>query len=222
MRMMTRLMGGASGYAHLAGLLPVRSRRASDEDDVQPRTKKKSKRVEDDEEDKDAADDDPDQYPDDNDDEPSAEDDEDDRDASEDEGDEEPKAKKKSKRVEDEDDDKDAEEDDDKDEMTGKSASARARARERSRCKAIFAHPVAAQNVALAASLAFDTTMTRQEAIAVMKGQQGRGGDDRSARRRAGNADLGPSAESSRPSGQKAAQASWDRAFKSAGIAPRK
>ena len=60
-----------------------------------------------------------------------------------------------------------SEDDDDQGEMTGKSAAASARRRERSRCAAIFASKHAVNNVPLAASLAFETTMTRGEAIAI-------------------------------------------------------
>lgn len=237
MRMSTRLLGGASAYAHLAGLVPLRGKRA-EEDDKDDAGGKKSRRAEgDDDEDepkgkKSRADGDSDQYPDDDDSEPKgkksrrAEDDDDEdepkgkksRAAEDDDEDDEPKGRKA--RAEDDEDDADAEDDDE--EMTGKSAVAKARGRERARCKAIFAHPVAAQNVALAASLAFDTTMTRKAAIAVMQGQAGRGGDrgDYRSDRRARNPDLG--AGGGAPvTGAKAQTQSWDAALGKAGVKPR-
>lgn len=223
---MDRLFGGASRYAHLAALIPQRAARAED-DDQEPKDAKRS-RAADDEEDDDAEPkgkkskraEDPDQYPDEDDSEPKgkkskAADDDDDAD-----DDDEPKSRK-ARRAEDDEDDTSAEDDDDKEEMTGKSAVAKARSRERARCKAIFSHPVAAQNVALAASLAFDTTMTRKEAVAVLKGQQGQGGardyrGDRSRR----NPDLGPGAESA-PTGKQAQASSWSRALGKAGARTR-
>ncbi|MBW4089905.1 MAG: hypothetical protein HIU82_02180 [Proteobacteria bacterium] len=51
-----------------------------------------------------------------------------------------------------------------------------ARAHERGRCKAIFASPHAAANVQLAAHFAFNTTMTRGQAIAALKAAIGNGG----------------------------------------------
>jgi hypothetical protein len=196
---MSRLFGGASHYAHLAGLVPA-GRRAEDDD----QDDKQSKRS--------RADDD-------DDDEPKgkksrrADDDDDEQDKSgkrsraDDEDDDGPKGKK-SRRADDDDDD----DDDDKDEMHGRSAAANARRRERARCAAIFGHEAAAQNVALAASLAFETTMTRREAIAVLKGQAGRGGssahDVRDGRSRR-NPDLGPGGGA--PTGQAAVSTLWGK-----------
>lgn len=45
---------------------------------------------------------------------------------------------------------------------------AQARAAERARCRAIFAAPAAANNVALAAHLAFDTDLTAEQAIGAL------------------------------------------------------
>lgn len=235
---MRSLLGGASPYAHLSGLVPLRgSRRAEDDkDDKETRRGKRSK-AEDDDGDEDepkgrrsrAEDEDRDDDPkgrrsraEDEDDDKGAraEDEDDDKGAEEDE--DEPKSRrgKRSKsRAEDDEDDKDAEDDDDEEEMSGKSAAARARRRERARCKAIFSHKAAAQNVALAASLAFDTTMTRQEAIAVLKSQEGRGGGrDAHDDRRRRNPDLGPGDDGGGASNAKAAEAGWAKALAKVGV----
>ena len=64
---------------------------------------------------------------------------------------------------------KGGEEDDDDEEMSGKSAAAQARGRERARCASIFASQYAQGREAFAAHLAFNTTMPRSEAIAMLK-----------------------------------------------------
>lgn len=79
---------------------------------------------------------------------------------------EEDKAKKASKakkatKAEDGDEDGEDDEGDDNDAKA-------ARVRERARCAAIFAHPSAAKNVPLAASLAFNTSLPRSQAIALL------------------------------------------------------
>lgn len=265
--MRTRLFGGASSFAHLAGIGRAsrraededrddketkrsrraedddeddepkgRKSRAADDDDMDGKGSKRSRRAEDDDEDDDepkgrksrASDDD------DQDDEPKArkarraraeEDDEDDEPkgrksrAADDDDDQDDEPKGRKSRASDDDDD-----DDDKHEMTGRSVVANARRRERERCAAIFGSRHAAGNIALAASLAFDTTMTRREAIAVLKGQAARGDQDRDDRRldRASrNPDLGPGGASG-PAGQAAMAASWDRALAKAGVPARK
>jgi hypothetical protein len=221
------LFGGASPYVHLAGLVPARGRRAEDDKPADEPKGKKSKAADDDDDGDDddqpkgktsRADDDPDQYPEDDDSAPKGKRSKaaDDDDAGDDGDDDAPKGKKS--RAEDDDDPSAEDDDDDKEEMSGKSAAALARRRERARCKAIFSHPAAAENLPLAASLAFDTAMTRAEALAVLKGQEGRGGDrgGRSARARH-NADLGPIGES-RMSGKQQIAASWAQAFKRAGV----
>ncbi len=77
--------------------------------------------------------------------------------------------KKARGEAEDDDDDDDDDEDDDGDDDSDREeASNPARLRERARCAAIFAHPAAATNVALAAQLAFRTTLPRSEAIGIM------------------------------------------------------
>jgi hypothetical protein len=160
----------------------------------------------------------------------AAEDDDDDQ------GDDGQKSGKKAKKAEDGDETKDydAEEDDDEDdqgddgqksgkrakaeededdedeEMRGKSAVAKARRREQARCAAIFACKAAARNPEMAANLAFNTRMPRQEAIAVLRAapaavQPGQG-------RQARNPNLGAGGEVHRNPAA-AASAGWDRAF---------
>lgn len=84
-------------------------------------------------------------------------------------------AKSKKAKAEDKEDDEKCEGDDDSDEeeMRGNDEVAEARSRERGRCAAIFAHPAAAKNPALAASLAFETKNTRSEAIAILSAHGG-------------------------------------------------
>lgn len=81
------------------------------------------------------------------------------------------KGKKSKKDPGDDDDDDDG--DDDADDGDRKEARAdglvrAARLRERSRCAAIFGHPAAAANLALAAALAFETDLSRNQAITVL------------------------------------------------------
>lgn len=231
MTRMGSLRAGASRFAHLAGLGRA-SRRADDEDQDQP-TGKKGRRADEDDDDQ-RCDDAPEsgdtgdednsggmkngQRADDNDQGDGDDDDQDDKpagkrskkskraDEDEDDGDGEPSSKRSSRADDGDEDDDD--EDDDKREMSGRGTVPSARRRERSRCAAIFAHPAAAANPELAASLAFETTMTRREAIAVLRGQSGRRNvrSDRSSR----NASLG---SESRPSGSAQVQSSWDKAF---------
>lgn len=158
-------VASALSFAHLAGFAG-RAKADSDEDpdkkdpeaededpdhqdqDRQDGGARKARRASDDEPDKkdpDAEDDDPDEKG------PEAED----EDLDEDE------PKKAGRR---------AEADDDEDEMRGKSAAANARRRERARCAAIFGSKAAGRNPVLAANLAFNTSMTRKEAIAVLEG----------------------------------------------------
>lgn len=219
---MGRLLGGASRFAHLAGITRL------DTEDDEPKGKTSKKADEDESEDdepkgkKSKADGDPDQYPDEDDNEPkgkkSKSADEDDDDKSADEDDDEPKGKKSKAS-----DDEDCEDDDDDEEMRGKSAVAQARRRERARCAAIFAQPGAALNPELAASLAFETSMTRQEAIKILKRQRAPSASSGSSERQSRNARLGPGGEGSL-SGAKALSASWEHAKQKAGVAgaPRK
>jgi hypothetical protein len=65
--------------------------------------------------------------------------------------------------------DNDQKRDDDDKEMHGNSVIARARRRERARCAAIFATKEAGANPVLAANLAFQTRLTRRQAIRVLR-----------------------------------------------------
>lgn len=78
----------------------------------------------------------------------------------------------------------------DEKEMAGDSAAARARARERGRCAAIFADPAAGRNPALAAHLAFETSLSRKAARAALA--QGGGGGLGQRLAAAINPNLGP------------------------------
>lgn len=96
--------------------------------------------------------------------------------AEDDKKDDEPDDKKDKESAEgddpdkkDDDDDAGAEDDDDEEEMRGNSAAANARRRERARCASIFASKAAGKNPALAANLAFNTSMTRKEALTVLE-----------------------------------------------------
>ncbi|TDG23224.1 hypothetical protein EYW47_14935 [Paraburkholderia silviterrae] len=101
--------------------------------------------------------------------------------------------------------------------MRGNSAAARARRRERARCAAIFACKGAGRNTELAANLAFESTMTRSEAIAVLDKTRGSTGGAQVRR----NPSLG-SGDAPRMSQEQAVAASWDAAFQKAGSKPRR
>lgn len=121
----------------------------------------------------------------------------------------------KAKRADDDDSGEDPEaedDDDDEEEMRGKSASAKARRRERARCAAIFACKAAGRNPELAAALAFESTMTRQEAIAVLNKTRAPAGSGPVRR----NPSLGAGGDQSISSSDAVAQ-SWDVAFQRAG-----
>lgn len=213
--MRSMLMGRSSSFAHFAGL-GRGGRRAEEETPKDDDTKgKKSRAADGDDEDEDdkpkgkAADDDaPAQYPDDDDTKgrksraADGDDDDDDED--------EPKGKKSR-----------AEDDDDEEEMTGKSAVAGARRRERARCAAIFNHPAAAENPQLACSLAFETTLTRQGALAVLKSQAGRTANraDLGAGRRDRNPSLGAGGDTI--TGKGTVKGLWDAAVAKANPKPR-
>jgi hypothetical protein len=145
-----------------------------------------------------------------------AEDKKDDDSAQDDEPEKNDDDDKKAKSKAEDDDDSDAEDEDDKDdEMHGKSAAAAARRRERARCAAIFGTKAAGKNPALAANLAFNTRMTRKEAIVVLESTPAAGGfSGRSAR----NPNLGTGA--ALPSSKQAVASNWDAAFKK--VAPRR
>jgi hypothetical protein len=103
-------------------------------------------------------------------------------------------------------------EDDDDAEMRGRSAVAAARRRERARCEAILTSRQAAANPELAFSLAFETSMTRQEALRALAKAPAAPAAGRSAR----NPNLGAGGERSGSSTQ-AIQAGWGQAFAKVG-----
>lgn len=119
-----------------------------------------------------------------------------------------------------EDDDSDPEAEDDEDEMRGKSAAARARRREQARCAAIFACKAAARNPVLAAHLAFNTRMTRAEAITALQGTPAPESANHS-RRAARNPNLGADS-GAKPSRQEALAARWDKNLQAANPARRR
>ena len=206
------LMAGASRFAHLAGL---RFRAGADDtDDDAPKSKGKAA---------DDADADDDGKP--ADDEPKSKTKAknakaaDDADADGEPADDESKSKTKAKNAKAADDDADADdkdEDDDDREMSGSGPRAAARRRERARCAAIFAHAAAGGNPALAASLAFDTTLSRSAAIAVMSSQPKATATPVRTARAAGNPVLGADGQPPK------AATSWDRSMAKLGITPRR
>lgn len=111
-------------------------------------------------------------------------------------------------------DGKDAEEDPEEEK-----AEARGAAAERARCRAIFASPAAANNIALAAHLAFDTSLTAKEAVGALKlGGRSNSGGLGARMAAAPNPSLG-AGEPRQASQRGALMAGWDAAFKKAGIA---
>lgn len=220
MSLTSRLFGGsAMGFAHLASIVQPSGKaaktrsdddkddkdargRAGDDDDKDDKDKggKARGRAEDDDEDKDkdkggradGGDDD------DKDARGRADDDDDDKD--------------KGGRADDGDDDDDDEKKDDKESRRGKASTAEYRRgvkAERARCAAIFGAKAAAANVPLAASLAFETGMSADAAIRVLKGQPApnSAGADRSRR----NPDLGPDGAPQGSSSRKAWGAAIDK-----------
>jgi hypothetical protein len=173
-----RLAGAAAPFAHLLGLsrrgeksaahLAKRAEGEDDEDEKKKdarRAEKDDERCEDDERDDDKE-------------AEEKEKDEGETDDGEEVEDDDKKTKRskkaKGKRAEDDDKDKDkdadvdGEDDDPDEEMRGRSPLAKARRRERARCKAIFSTAAAAERPDVAASIAFDTALTRTEAVALL------------------------------------------------------
>ena len=204
-------VASAMSFAHLAGIGSFRSKKArvEDEDDEKDACADEDQ---DDEQDRDSGDskrsrkakgakgskaDEDDKMSDDDDDEEA-------------EGDEDEKTSRKAKGrfAAGDDDDPDAEDDDD--EMRGKSAVAQARRRERARCAAIFGSRHAANNPVLAASLAFNTSMTRQEALDVLRDTPA--GAPAASGRSNRNPQLGAGGDQA-PSRQVAIANRWDRAM---------
>lgn len=99
-------------------------------------------------------------------------------------------------------------------EMSGQRGQlvASARGRERARCAAILGHPKAAGNFALAAHLAFGTSLSRNQAVAALDvgGQAAATG---LGARMAGLAGAKPTASAPAPSAAAKIAGSWDRAF---------
>lgn len=195
---------GAMSFAHLAGLPNGPKASADDDEDREQRDgesdedyKARLKAMDDDEDPKkdDAESDDED---------PKAADDDD-----------KPKGgKAKKAKADDQDPD-----DDDKEELNGKSSASKARLRERERCAAIFGSKHAAGKVELACSLAFDTSLTRKEAIAVLAktpaAAPARGGAPASRSERNPNLADNSGGDMSANS-QKATVTSWDRSMQRA------
>lgn len=155
-------------FAHFFG-----GARASEEDDEKSKKARKAKgRAEDDERKDDAEDDEDDVDAEDDERKDDAEDDDDDVDA--------------------EDDDDTDPEDDDGDDRKDDKASRQARQAERRRCARIFGSKFAVNNVALAASLAFNTGMSSAAAVDVLRSnrpQQPQGKGRRSLDERMQNAE---------------------------------
>ncbi|MGW8134147.1 hypothetical protein ACWGNZ_00710 [Sphingomonas zeae] len=236
MKKSTGLMAGASRFAHFAGLSRSTARRRAAEDDQDEPKGKRGRASEDEDDDHD-----------DDQDEPKgkrgrASEDEDDEDgnepkgkrgrASEDDDDDEPKGKrgraseddddddgepkgKRSRRASDDDDDTDAE--DDEDELNGKSSAASARRREQARIAHILGHKAAANNPALAVSLACTTRMSRHAAVRVLRDQPERDDERPHGRqsRTERNVTIGSDAG---PRGKAKTDAGWARAFGKAGV----
>jgi broad specificity phosphatase PhoE len=195
MSKLTKQMAKVLSFAHLTG---VAGKRAEEDD--------KDRREE-------AEDDDPDKKEQDREDytgkkSKRAEDDDQDKDKAE--GDDPDDDEKDSAKA----DDQDAE-DDEEEEMRGKSAAASARRRERARCAAIFGSKAAGRNPVLAANLAFNTSMTRKEALAVLESTPASIGTAEFAGGRAArNPAIGSGAPSTNRTQQTASR--WDAAFKKA------
>lgn len=208
-------VASALSFAHLAGIGSMRGKNARADEDEEER--KKDARAEDDEKNGDKEPDDGDkksrkakrakagEEADDKDDDPDA--DEDDHDADDDSEDDKKSRRAKGSKSAD-DDDPDAE--DDEDELHGKSAVASARRRERARCAAIFGSRYAARNPVLAASLAFNTSMTRDQALTVLRDTPA--GASATSGRSDRNPRLGAGGDDS-PSRQVAIASRWDRAM---------
>lgn len=232
MKKSTGLMAGASRFAHFAGLSRSTARRRAAEDDQDEPKGKRGRASEDDDHDEDedepkckrsqASEEDEDG------DEPkgkrgrASEEDDDDEPkckrgrASEDDDDEdEPKGKRSRRASDDDDDDTDAE--DDENELNGKSSAASARRREQARIAHILGHKAAANNPALAVSLACTTRMSRHAAVRVLRDQPERDNERPQGRqsRTERNVTIGSDAG---PRGKAKTDAGWARAFGKAGV----
>jgi archaellum component FlaD/FlaE len=153
----------AKSYAHLLGLRSIKSKKAQDDyeeevkkaEEEEEEKEKKAEKEEEKEENKKTG-----------------------KKAEEKDGDgeeEKDKGKKASKKSAEETEEEDEDEDEDEEkreraEITGNTAFARCRHRERERCSAIFGSKAAAGRPHIAARFAFHTSMTAKEAISVMEG----------------------------------------------------
>lgn len=193
MSSLTRKVASALSFAHLAGFAGKARAEGDDPDDKE---KKDQATGDDPKNDKEAK---------------GAKADDDERKQRDDESDDEYAKRMKAmddQEAEDEERNKDAKADDDSDEeMRGNGSAAAARRRERARCATIFGSRAAGKNPVLAANLAFNTAMTRKEALAVLEGTPAPAA---SVTRR------NPSLDASGGTGQTRAQAmaaSWDTAL---------
>ena len=146
-----------------------------------------------------------------------------DDDNGDDKGDDDKSKDAKGKSAKADDDDPDAKADDDEDsdeEMRGKSAASSARRRERARCAAIFACRAAGGNAALAAHFAFNTTMTRSEAIAALEAAPAASAPNH-ATRQAANPRLSSAGPAQMSSGQSIAKG-WDGVLSAHAPQPRR
>lgn len=224
MSLTSRLLGGTMGFAHLAGI-------------VGPAGKKAKSRAEDDEKDKTDASDDDDQ--DDppakgkkakkakakgqGDDEGDKTDDDDDDDRSASAGDDDDDDDEENRAAADDDDDDEEEQPSRGKKAKGARSQAalsdykRGRQAERKRCAAIFGSQHAAKNIPQAAELAFNTTLSAEAAIGILK-TAGPGGSNSGSRSRV-NPDLGADGDEQARRGG-GASGSWSRSFAKAGVKP--
>lgn len=115
-------------------------------------------------------------------------------------------------------DDEDEDEDGDE-EMRGNSAAAQARRRERARCAAILGHASAKDRPDAAGHLAFNTTLTRREAIGTLQSMPAGSASSGLHNRMQGLSGVTPGPDVPQGAkGQKAMAKSWDRAAEKAGI----
>ncbi|WP_227105157.1 hypothetical protein [Chromobacterium rhizoryzae] len=215
---MTKLsrVASALSFAHLAGIGSFKGKRAradDDQDDRRPDDEADDESLDEREQDRDNGDSRKSKKG------RRADDDRDDEEADDDQlddGEDDDNKGKGAKRARADDDDESAEDDerdDDEDELRGKSSAASARRRERARCAAIMGSKYAAGNPVLAANLAFNTSMTRKQAVAVLRDTPAASspGQGRSAR----NPALGAGGERSGNS-RAAAASSWDTSMQRA------
>ena len=156
------MLNKAMSFAHLAGL----AGKASVENDDKKEDQTSKAKAEDDEDRKQASDESDDDYAE----RMESMDDEEDKASAEDDSlEDEEEDTKKSKKAKAESDEKDEDEDKDS-EMKGSSPVAKARLREQARCASIFGSKAAGTNPSLAANLAFNTRLSRTEALTVLNG----------------------------------------------------